>query len=190
MATELTDDELRAARTAVGLIQELTKNPDARAHLERGLKVLKPELTTSEDVAAAIRQPLQVEIEALKKREQEREEAAAKLLKETAEADAMRRLEAGFERLRKQEGLTAEGEEKVRQIMKDRQTYDPEAAFAYFERNNPKPVAAESSWTPSHWNYQKDAVEDTKALFADPESWGDETAGQVLLEMRRSRDDT
>jgi hypothetical protein len=184
MANELTEEEAGLARRAIQLVQSLSANPEARGHFERSLKVLDPKLVTTEDVRNGLTAPMQAQLDEMRKQLTERDEAEAKRVKETAEAEAVGRMEAAFGRLRAQ-GLTEAGETKVKEIMAERQVYDPEAAFAYFEKSNPKPAQEQSSWTPEHWNYEKESVTDTAALFGDPEKWADMEVGQVLLDERR-----
>lgn len=189
MAVELTDEEAAAARRAVQIVAALQNSPEARPYLESGLKVLDPKFTTSADAAERITAPLKAEIEAMRAEREAEKLASETARKEREDAEILGRMEAAFSRLRSQ-GLTAEGEERVKEIMRDRTIPDPEAAFALFERQNPKPIHEESSWTPDRWNYDTDAVGDTtKALFANPEKWGDDMIGQVLLDERRPRGD-
>lgn len=185
MAVELTDDEAEIAKRAVLLVKQLTDNPDAKAHLERGLKVLQPGIRTTEEVHDAVRAPLMAQIEELKKRQDDRDTADAEATTKRANDEALGRLEGGFARLRKDKGLTAEGEEKLKQFMQDKTVPDPEIAFAAFEQMNPRPKAEQTAWRPDNWDIERDAVVDTKKLFADPEQWGDDMVGQVLLEERR-----
>ena len=185
MAVELTDEEAEIAKRAVLLVKQLTDNPDAKAHLERGLKVLSPGIRTTEEVHDAVRAPLMAQIEELKKRQDDRDAAEAEAATKRANDEALGRLEGGFARLRKDKGLTAEGEEKLKQIMQDKTIPDPEVAFAYFEQMNPKPTSEQSAWRPDSWDIERDAVIDTQKLFQNPEQWGDDMVGQVLLEERR-----
>lgn len=182
---EITDEELLAARRAVQIIAQLNNNPDARVDFQRSLKKLDPTLRTQEDEHAEITKPLREQIEAMQAAMTARDEREAKEREERVEGAAMQRLTDGFNRLRSQHGLTPEGEEKVKQIMTERTIPDPEAAFALFERQNPKPAAEQPGWTPDRWNYDSDAVVDTAGLFKDAEKWGDDMVGQVLMEERR-----
>lgn len=185
MAVELTDEEAAAARRAIQLIQAMNNNPQARTHLERSLKEVYPTVQTSEDIAANLAKPYADRIEGLEKRIADKEAAEAKAAQDRATSEALARMESSFGRLREHKGLTAEGEEKVKQIMRDRTIPDPEAAFALFESQNPRPSQEQAGWVPDQWNYDRDAVADTKGLFENPERWADDMVGQVLLEERR-----
>lgn len=187
---EITDEELLTARRAVQIIAQLNNSPEARVDFQRSLKKLDPTIRTQEEEHAAITAPLREQIEAMQKTMEERDAAAAKERDERVEAAAMQRLTDGFGRLRAQHGLTPEGEEKLKQIMTEKVIPDPEVAFAFFEKQNPRPPAEQPGWTPDRWNYDSDAVVDTSGLFKDPDKWGDDMIGQVLMEERRGRDDS
>lgn len=186
---EISDQELAAARRAVQIIRDLSGNPDARNHLERGLKVIDPKIETTEEATAKLAAPYLARMDELQKRLDERDARETKAAEDRANDDAMARLMSGFERLKAQ-GLTAEGEEAVKKLMTERTIPDPEAAFALFQQQNPKPSQEQSSWSPDFWNYEKDSVPDTKGLFANPDKWADETIGQVLMEERRKSNDS
>lgn len=181
---EITDEEFNAAKRAVQILQQLSTNPEARTDFERSLKKLDPKIRTREDEAAELTKPYADQLAALQARLDARDEADKKAEEDRASNESMMKLTEGFGRL-KQAGLTTEGEEAVKQIMLDRNIPDPEAAFALFERQNPKPVSENSAWTPEHWKYDTDSVVDTALLFKNPDRWEDETIGQVLMEERR-----
>lgn len=185
MPVELTDEEANAARRALQLVAQLNGNPEARRYLENGLKVLNPEVTTSDDVIANIRKPLEEEIAALKKQREDDIAAKAASDKEAAEALALKRMEESFNRLRTNEGLQPEGETKVREIMQSRGIYDPEAAFALFEKQNPRPVSEQASWTPQSWSVEDHVGPSAEDWFKNPDKAQDEAIAAVLTEMRR-----
>ena len=184
MPVEITDEEASAARRAIQLINILSNNPEAKTHLERSLKVVEPKYVSAEDISSSITKPVSDELAALKAELAARDEKAEADKKERDDAEAVGRLEQSFQRLRGQ-GLTAEGEEKVKEIMRDRMVLDPEAAFALFEKQNPKVNHEQSSWSPDSWNYDGDLMPDTKSWFNDPEKAADDAIGQVLIEERR-----
>lgn len=181
---ELSDNDFAAAQRAVQILQQLSTNPESRADFERSLKKLDPKIRTREDEANELTAPLREQIEAMQKAMADREERDAKAIEDRLSNEAMAKLNEGFARLRAQ-GVQPEGEEVIKKIMVDRNIPDPEAAFALFERNNPKPSSDAASYTPDYWNYEKDSVVDNKLLFANPDKWEDETIGQVLMEERR-----
>lgn len=181
---EITDQELDAAKKAIGLIQQLTANPDARAHFERSLKVIDPKVKTAEDQAAELAKPYVDQIAALQKRLDERDEAEAAARAERDEAEALAKLETGFDLLRK-EGVTDEGMEKVKALMKEKTIPDPMAAFALYERMNPPPPDMEASYKPQGWDFEGDLMPDAKAWFTDTDRAEEQAIGQVLLEERK-----
>lgn len=181
---EITDQELLTAQRLTKLVQELGTKPGAKAHFQRALKELDPTVVTDEDVAAQITKPYLEEIEALKKRFDDREEADRKASEERAEREALQSLEAKFGRLR-DAGVTDEGMEKIKALMQERTIPDPEAAFALFERNNPPAPSEQASYKPQSWNYEGDLMPDSKAWFNDPDGAEEQAIGQVLLEERR-----
>lgn len=185
---EITDQELLAAQRALELIKNLAQNPEARGPFERALKVLDPRVETSEEAAARAAAPFVQRIETLEKTLNERAEADAKEREERSTMEAMNRLNDGFAKLRSA-GLTDEGEEAVKKLMKERTIPDPEAAFALYQRQNPPARAEESAWTPPQWNYEEDLMPDAKDWFQNPDKAESQAIGQVLLEMRRTRDE-
>lgn len=182
---EITDEELLAARRAVEIIQKLNANPESRADFQRSLKKLDPTIRTQEDEANELTAPLKAQIDAMRLLLEERDTKEAAEREQRVEEAAMQRLTDGFSRLRSQHGLTPEGEEKLKQIMTEKTIPDPEVAFAFFEKQNPKPLPEQPGWTPDRWNYDTDSVVDTAGLFKDSEKWGDDMVGQVLMEERR-----
>lgn len=189
---EISDEQLAALQGAQALLLKLTQNPTAMAHLERSIKVLDPNLETSEEVATRMAKPIIEPLAAQLAETRTRLEAF-----ETADNDRRAKAEAAlhdqefreaFGRLR-QAGLTEVGEETVKKLMVERNIADPEAAFALFERQNPKPSPEQSAWEPARWNIEENAVEhNTKALFENPDRWADDMVGKVLMDERRKVD--
>lgn len=182
---EITDDELAAAKRAFDLIRQLSTNADARPHFERSLKVIDPRIETQEEAAAKVAAPYVEQMSALQKRLDERDEADRKAAEDRQEHEAMDRLNAGFAYLREKEGVTAEGEEKLKALMVKENIASPEAAYAYYLRKNPTPQHEPSAYVPQGWNFDTDLMPNTKDWFADPDKAEDQAIGQVLLEMRR-----
>jgi hypothetical protein len=88
--------------------------------------------------------------------------------------------------------LTAEGEEKLEQLMKDRKIADPEAAAALYFRQNPPPAApitpasiAPQGWARDMGIQHADDDTDSKFLISNPDGWADKEAAAVLTEVRR-----
>lgn len=186
---EISDADLLAYQRAVQLIDGIGRHPEARADLQRAVKKLKPDYVTEEDQRAAILAPINNEVEALKKQIADRDAAEAKAKQDAADADALTRMESSFQRLRDTTGLQPAGEERVREIMKERNIFDPEAAFALFERQNPKPQTDHSAWSPPSWNFETEVMPDAKDWFVNTDQAEESAIGQVLLEMRKGRDE-
>ena len=186
MPYELSDEEHARYLQLTKVVSGLQANPESRQHLERGLKVLNPQMTTSEEAVHAIQAPLLAQIEEMRAEQKRRDDEAAAAATKSAEDAALARMNDGFARLRSQYGVTDTGEAEVRKIMQERNIYDPEAAFALFEKQNPAPRPEHSSWVPDQWNYEQDLMPDSKKWFADPDGAADQAVGQVLLEMRRN----
>ena len=99
---------------------------------------------------------------------------------------AERGMESAFQKIRDRESIQEKGEQEIRQLMLDRNIADPEAAFALWERNNPKPSQETASWEPDSWAYDQKAVAvDVEGLFKAPDRWADQEVSNVLREMRR-----
>ena len=112
---------------------------------------------------------------------------AAQEAREAASADAAANasLSEAFVKLRA-EGLTEAGEAEVKKAMVERNIADPYAAFALWERNNPKPPEGLAAWEPDSWNFAKNAVgRNVDELFKNPDLWADEEVGHVLADLRR-----
>jgi hypothetical protein len=184
MATELTDEEAAATKRLFDIVRAIGNNPDARKHFERSLKVLDPKISTSDDVVESVRAPLQEQIDAMRKERDEERAAAAEQAKKDAEESALARLTDSFGRLREQ-GLTDDGETKVRELMKERGIYDPEAAFALFEKQNPRPTAEQSAWVPDRWQSPVDGMPNAKEWFQDEDRAADDAIGKILAEERK-----
>ena len=189
MAT-IDDAQLDALVKAAQLLQSLQTNPNAVAHLERAIKVVHPQVETSEELAARqakpLIEPMQQRIDELQARFDERVAAEEERTRAAQLAYAEKQIEATFTRLREKDGYTAEGIEKIKELMVQRSIADPDAAAALFDRMNPAPKQEQAAWEPQRWNLQDSAVEgDVKGLFADPDKWADNAVGQVLLEERQ-----
>ena len=153
------------------------------------IKAEVPDARVPKDVAA----PYVARLDETNKRldellaEREKERAAA------AEAAAQGDFNSKWSSVVKEYELTAEGEEKLLNFMKDRKNSDPEAAAALYYKQNPTPAApiSPTSIAPASWakdmgiaHAEDDAS--SKALIANPESWADTEAAAVLTEIRRS----
>jgi hypothetical protein len=188
MAVELTDQQYEAFQKAMGFLTEVSTNPATRRDFERVAKKIRPEIETTDDIAAEAAKPYIDKLDATNEKidafltaQQEREERAAQEASDRLRDDAFGRLKA--------EGYTEDGLEKIKGIMVSRSIADPEAAAALFDRMNPKPMeAVGGSWEPDHWDIQANAVDrDVEGLFANPDKWADREVYNVLNEMRGAK---
>jgi hypothetical protein len=184
MPVELTDQQFAALTNAAKFLEEAASKPETRREFEKMAKKLRPEITTTDDLAEQYAAPIAEKLEATNKRlddwlasqETEKTEAAQRV------ADEAR--DAAFGRLRA-DGFTDEGLEKIKGIMIDRSIPDPEAAAALYEKQNPKPVEGTSSWEPANWDIKGRAVDvDIEGLFKDPDGWSDRLVYDVLRDER------
>lgn len=182
---EIDDTPLETLQRGWALLQSLSSGQATKRGFERLVKQIHPEVQTTDDVAQEVAAPyveqiqgLQGKLDAFLTAQQARD---AKAVESQQAAD----LNAAFGRLRAQ-GLQDEGVEHVQKLMIDRNIADPEAAFALFERQNPKPAQTAAAWEPDSWNIESTAVErDVKGLFENPDRWADVEVHNVLREMRQ-----
>lgn len=186
MAVEVEEEQLATLQAAMKLLTELNQNPATRRQFEKAVKIIRPEVQTTDDIADAYAAPIREEFKQYTAKIDEfltaQQEAAA--ARETADAD--RKRDEAFERLKAQ-GYTAEtGIPAIQRLMVDRNIADPEAAAALFDKlNPPQEQYTGGSWEPNHYDFKNDAVErDVAGLFADPDAWADREVYNVLKEMR------
>lgn len=183
----LTDEQYATMKRAVDFLQEAATKPETRRGFEKIAKTLRPEIETTEDIAASYAAPHIEELNATRAKLDEFLAAQTKREQDAADAAADRRLNEAFERQRAA-GYTEEGIGKIKQLMIDRGIADPEAAAALFDRQNPKPSDIPGAWEPDHWNIRTDAVEnDVEGLFRDPDKWADKATYSILAEMRGAK---
>lgn len=187
---EIPDDQLQGLVAAAKLLQQLQSNPAALPHLEQSIKAINPNVETSAEISARMAKPLidplEAELREVKQTLQDRIAADDERRVKAEEALQEQSITRAFDSLRNNEGLTDAGVEKVKEIMVKEGIPSVEAAYALFERRNPPAKQEHSSWEPSRWNIEENAVEnDVKGLFSDPDKWADDMVGQVLLEERR-----
>lgn len=183
----LTEEQYATMKRAVDFLQEAATKPETRRQFEKMAKVIRPEIETTEEIAAAAAAPYVEELKGVKgqledflKAQTERETAAR-------EEAANRQLDDAFGRL-KADGYTEEGLEKIKGLMVTRSIADPEAAAALFDRMNPKPSDIPGAWEPDHWDIRANAVEnDVEGLFKDPDKWADRQVYSILNEMRGAK---
>lgn len=188
MPVELSDEQYATLSRAAQFLQEAATAPSTRREFERMAKKIRPEIETTDDVAAEVAKPYIEQLTATNaklddflKAQQEREENAA-----TAAADRAR--DEAFARLRS-EGYTEEGVGEIQKIMVARHIADPEAAAALYDRMNPAPAEpGTGSWEPQSWDYQQ-PIEglDVEGLFKNEDLWADRQIHKILQEERSGR---
>lgn len=182
---EISDETLAQLQKGMALLQKLSTDPTTRRDFERVVKKAHPEVETSDDVAAEVAKPYVEKIEAMGNQLSEFLTSQQKRDQEAADARQLSEMDTAFGRLRSQ-GLQDEGVEHVKKLMIERNIADPEAAFALFERQNPKPATSAASWEPDSWGITENPVErDVKGLFESPDRWADVEVHNVLAEMRK-----
>ena len=186
MAEVVVDEaELNALIAGKKLLEQINTDPRTRPLLTRAIKTHYPNTRTDEDVAAEVARPYIEEVRQTKAQLEQMFGTLAERDQRDQEQRTLSDLEKSFQRLKKTYGYNDEGIDKIKSLMIDRSIPDPEAAAALFERQNPKPVDARSSWEPDAWDLKDNAVDvDVAGLFADPEKWADREIGRVLVDIR------
>ena len=181
----LTPEQFQTLQRGQLLLQKLSQTPSTKRSFERLVKEIVPEVQTTADIVQEEAAPYIEQITAVGKKLDDF--LAAQEAREAASADAAANasLSEAFVKLRA-EGLTEAGEAEVKKAMVERNIADPYAAFALWERNNPKPPEGLAAWEPDSWNFAKNAVgRNVDELFKNPDLWADEEAGRVLADLRR-----
>lgn len=183
---EISDDQLAVFQRGMALLQEASTKPETRRDFERLVKKLRPDVETTDDIAANAAAPYVERIEAATSRIDDFIAAQAKQQADALEAQSDRLRDEAFGRLR-QDGYTDDGLGAIKQLMVDRNIADPEAAAALFDRMNPKPIEGTSSWEPPAWDLRGNAVErDVDGLFQNADAWADKEVYNVLKDIRSS----
>jgi len=184
---EISDTDLATYQRAMGLLKKLESDPKAKGHFETALKAVIPEIRTEADTVSEHVAPLLEPVNAQLTRIQESLDAQAAERTANAERQAEQNLTDQFASLRAK-GLTDAGEQAVKELMVARNIADPEAAFALFERNNPKPADEAPAWQPDGWDISSTAkaagMRDMEGLFKNEDKWGDDEAAIALNEIR------
>ena len=181
----LTPEQFQTLQRGQLLLQKLSQTPSTKRSFERLVKEIVPEVQTTADIVQEEAAPYIEQITAVGKKLDDF--LAAQEAREAASADAAANasLSEAFVKLRA-EGLTEAGEAEVKKAMVERNIADPYAAFALWERNNPKPPEGLAAWEPDSWNFAKNAVgRNIDELFKNPDLWADEEVGHVLADLRR-----
>lgn len=184
---EIADADLNTLQLGMKLLSQLSGNPKSRAKLEEAVKEADPTYKTGEERARELLAPEFNAYEARLTAIEADKKTEAEAQKTRDDADAKTRMELAFSLLRKDEGLTDEGEDAVKRLMVERSIADPAAAFALFQKQNPVVEVASASYEPSRWSFDKDTVGiDVDGLWRDPDGWADQEAGRVLTDIRKT----
>lgn len=180
----LTPEQFQTLQRGQLLLQKLA-NGTTKRKFENLVKEIVPEVETTDDQIAEYAQPYVEKLEATNQRMEEFLAAQAKERDDSTAAQAAAKLSSDFATMRN-EGLTEAGEAKVRELMIERNIADPWAAFALWERNNPKPPEGVASYEPDMWDLEANAVgRDNEGLFSNPDRWMGQEIANTLAEMRR-----
>jgi hypothetical protein len=180
----LTKEQFQTLQRGQLLLQKLA-NGTTKRRFENIVKEIVPEVETTDDQIAEYAEPYVSKLEETNKRLEDFLAAQAKEREDGVSAQAAADLSAAFASMR-QEGLTEEGEAKVRELMVQRNIPDPWAAMALWERNNPKPPEGVASYEPDMWDLEANAVgRDNEGLFSNPDRWMGQEIANTLAEMRR-----
>lgn len=175
---EYTPEQLVEMQKWANLGQALVSNKKTKAQAEKLVKLLSPDIETSEDLAEPLLAPMRSELADVKAQ-----------LKTITDGAAEYHKQQKFEDLRKA-GYTDEGIGKVQEIMDSMNVSSPEVAAAYFEKINP--VAPAKVGGVSAQNFGNDLFglqgEQTKEkldmLFNDPDAFIAAEVDAVSQEFR------
>jgi hypothetical protein len=179
---------LDLAVRAKALHDSLYSDPELSLGYQQTISKKFPTANTIERVAA----PFVAKIDATQKQLDDFLAAQKKEREDAEQARLQGDFNTSWAQVVKDYSLTAEGEEKLESLMKDRKIADPEAAAALYFKLNPAPAApvAPSSVAPQGWakdmGLRMDADDsDSKLLVGDPDAWADKEAAAILTEVRR-----
>lgn len=165
---DVDDAHLAQLRGAQALLDKLLRDPKTRRDAEKLVKVHRPDFTTTEDVAA----PYVEKIDKLEKKFDE-------YLENERNGKQDREADAAFKRLT-DSGYTAEGLEKIKNLMKERTIPDVEAAAALYDKlNPPPPPTTPSNFTGTTWGIGDTTDENDKLLFENEDRWAENEARKV-----------
>ena len=166
---EIDEEDLRASVTLRNTIGTWMKNPAARrklleAHRAADPKADIPELDQPDPIDARLT-PVLTELADLRKAAKDRDERDER---DKSLGALKRSIEDGFDRLRRNEGLTQQGEEAINKLMEEKGITDPEIAYSHFIRMHPPQSLATpgSAGIFGVLSPPTDADTDVKALIA------------------------
>lgn len=183
---EIDDALLARYRELEKLVGETQSNPEARKHLDKAIKTVRPNIETEEDIAERYAGPMRAQMEALEKRHDDYVKAQEERAAKWREQSEKQSLDDAFGTIKTQGKYTDESMEAIKKLMVDRGNPDPWAAAALFDKLNPPMVdAPTSSYEPQRWMHIDNPDDsDLKAIFQDSEGWSDRQIKTTLREMR------
>ena len=181
---EIDDNELTQLRGAKRLLDTLQTGKTKR-EFDKLVKVHHPEYAPT------------VQREEIDEIEKNAVAAAKKIWDDERAAERKEKAEKAFQdqinalRLSKDnpDGYTDEGVQEIIKIMKERTIPDVEAARLVFEKQNPAKPEPPAGFAGTSWNFgaPKNADENLKLLYSDPDAWADQEAIKVVNEARRGQ---
>lgn len=183
---EIDEATLERYRRLEALLGEANANPEARKHLDKAIKTVRPNVETEEDVAERYAAPVRAELEAQRKRFDDYLAEQSKREEEWKKASEERAMNDAFFKIKQANGFTDEAIDEIKKLMVERQNGDPWAAAALY--NHLHPAAIEpipSSYEPQRWSMgPKDEL---KAMGEDIEGWAADKINQTLRDMRNGQ---
>ena len=180
---EVDEEDFRANAKLRETIGAWMKNPTARRKLLEANRAFDPKAEIPElDQPDPFEQRLSPVMEKVTRLEKElADERAAKEQKDSLSA-LTTRIDRGFEKLRREERLTAAGEEAVRKLMEEEGITNPEIAWSHFQRLHP-PQEVVTPGGGGAWNFMEPPADDQADLKRLIETKGD--SAQLVDKMAR-----
>ena len=185
---EVEEAELRSAKGAKQVMDQLAGNPKTRAHFLSLLKATNPDLPIPEiDVPMAIGSHVDAKTQKLEERLAAAEARAAE---KEANDEVNQTLRSSRRKLR-QNGHSDENIEAIEELMVKRGIADYDAAEALWERSKPVETLVESGggYSSKEWGFSRPAEGDGDhtLLLKDPRAFSDKKVNEVMAELRNNR---
>lgn len=173
----MTEEEAQVLRGSKALMDKLLKSPKTRRDAERLVKILYPETTTTDDLAA----PYVQRMDGLEAKLDE-------FFKRQDGEKLDNRLNAQLNELRTTRSYTEDGIEKIKKVMVEKSIPDAIAAADHWERQNPPVQNVESNFAPTDWGFgRKTEDADLNLLFKDEDQWAEREARRVWQEEAQKK---
>lgn len=173
---EITDQQLANYNQVMKLFDKL-RAPATKFAFEDLIKQVEPNApTTKDDLKPALTEIAQV---------RETVEKINERFKKMDDDAADEKFFKAMDDLKSKHGLTEEGAEKLKQIMKEKIIPDPYVAFDHMRAREPKEKPP-SAFAPMGWGFgAKTDDKDVQHLFEDPDSWAEKEARLAWNETAR-----